>query len=1086
MIAGPAPPAPDTSPDHAGTPPAVVALVASAGGLGALSSVLTGLAGDLPVAVVVAQHLGGHGRMLVDILRRRVPLSFDWAAEGAPLVPGKVVVCPPRTVLEVLPDGTLALTPAAGPGAGGVLDGLLASLADSFGPRALAVVLTGMGRDGAAGAQALKRAGGTVIAQSEASAEHASMPRAVVDSGAADLVLDLRDIGPVLRDIVHGGAPPRPPGEEAVFPGSGEVARLLREVDWEQTTLGPVWRWPAPLVAVLRTVLDSPVGMCLLWGPDLLQFYNDAYRVVMGAKHPAGLGRAVREYRPERWHLDEPRYARVLAGESAVLKDALYPVIRHGRVEDAWFDLTFSPVRDDTARPLGVLVMVTETTAEVLSRRRLGLLNALATRTRGAPTRRAALESVLVVLDEDVPDVPFAVGYLVDPSRGRVELVGAVGVDPGGPMAPHTAPLTWRRPRWPFDEVVRTGEPAVVEDLARTFRGVLIRHTGGEPDRAVVFPLGGGGDRNGPTGVLILGVNPGLPLDDGYRDFLRLLCAQVDAAVAEAAGRQAQRERIDQLADLNRAKTEFLSAVSHELRTPLTLLMASLEDLADPGAALTPVLRDRVDVAARNTRRLAALVETLLDFSRIDAGTLGARFEPTDLATLTADVAGAFRGAVSRAGLVLRVDCPPLSGPVPVDPAMWEKIVANLLSNALKFTFDGEIAVELRELADHVELTVRDSGVGIPEEELPHLFTRFHRVRTTRARTREGAGAGLALVQELARRHRGRVRVRSTVGEGSRFTVWVPKQQNRPPGPDAPRLDGRLPVGVTLAEVAGRWSADRDEPAAPGAARSAEPTWCARLLVVDDNRDMRDYLTRLLSPTWHVRAVGDERDALELAREQPPDLVIADVALPGAAGLEVVRRLRADPVLHDVPVILLSALAGGQPAVEGLAAGADDYLVKPFASGELVARVTARLARARRLREQADRRFRALVEAGFDVVYRMNPDWTELCHVDGRGFVVDTGEPSRTWLDTYIHPDDQPEVLAAVRRAVATRSVFELEHRVIRADGTLGRALSRAVPVVEDGEVVEWVGAAIELPPPACPDVTTGRNPRPGDRNAGG
>ncbi len=170
------------------------------------------------------------------------------------------------------------------------------------------------------------------------------------------------------------------------------------------------------------------------------------------------------------------------------------------------------------------------------------------------------------------------------------------------------------------------------------------------------------------------------------------------------------------------------------------------------------------------------MVKTLLDFSQIEAGRLRTRLEHVDLAALTTDIADAFRGAADRAGIALRTDCPPMSGTVAVDPGMWENIVANLLSNALKFTFEGQVTVELRELPDHAQLVVADTGVGIAADQLPHIFKRFHRVRDTRARSHEGAGIGLALVDQLVRRHGGRVRAQSNVGEGSRFTVWLPKK----------------------------------------------------------------------------------------------------------------------------------------------------------------------------------------------------------------------------------------------------------------------------------------------------------------------
>ena len=188
---------------------------------------------------------------------------------------------------------------------------------------------------------------------------------------------------------------------------------------------------------------------------------------------------------------------------------------------------------------------------------------------------------------------------------------------------------------------------------------------------------------------------------------------------------------------------------------------------------MPPVHRERQEVAHRNALRLMRLVNTLLDFSRIEAGRIDANYEPTDLAQFTTELAGVFRSAIEKAGLSLVVDCDPLREPVYVDRDMWEKIVLNLLSNAFKFTFEGQITVELRSVGDRVELRVSDTGVGIPEADLPRMFERFHRVKHARARTHEGTGIGLALVQELARFHGGGVAVASQEGRGTTFTVTI-------------------------------------------------------------------------------------------------------------------------------------------------------------------------------------------------------------------------------------------------------------------------------------------------------------------------
>ena len=388
-----------------------------------------------------------------------------------------------------------------------------------------------------------------------------------------------------------------------------------------------------------------------------------------------------------------------------------------------------------------------------------------------------------------------------------------------------------------------------------------------------------------------------------------------------------------------------------------------------------------------NHLRLLKLVNTLMDFARIEAGGVQACFQPTDLAALTTDLASVFRSAADRAGLRLLVDCPPLPETVYVDREMWEKIVLNLLSNAIKHTFAGEIAVLLRATDGHVALEVCDTGTGIAAEEIPRLFERFHRIRDVRARTHEGAGIGLALVQELVRLHGGTVQAESIVGERTCFTVMLPlgaahlpSDQLGPAGPEHPRLFGAAPY----LEEALRWSADATEmqgaatdiAAAPGTdmpptglmddRRGCEASPARhRMLIADDNADMRTYLRGLLSGAYEVRAEGNGAAALAAARAQAPDLILADVMMPGLDGFALLRALRADSATREIPVMLLSARAGEESTVEALQAGADDYLVKPFSARELIARVRARieLAGLRTCVAATERALRSAAEA---------------------------------------------------------------------------------------------------------------------------
>jgi signal transduction histidine kinase/CheY-like chemotaxis protein len=480
------------------------------------------------------------------------------------------------------------------------------------------------------------------------------------------------------------------------------------------------------------------------------------------------------------------------------------------------------------------------------------------------------------------------------------------------------------------------------------------------PRQAVLLPLRLVAEE-APIGALVAAINPQRPFDDDYRSFLALVAQHVNAGLIEARARQLERERLERLAELDRAKTEFFANVSHEFRTPLTLLLAPLEEIQRRREELPAFLASEIDTAARSSRRLLRLVNNLLDFSQIEARGQHTVLEPTDLAALTSDIASAFRSAIESAGLSLRVSCPSDLPSVPVNREMWEKVISNLLANALKFTFDGEISLTLRARPLHAELVVADTGIGIPRHELPNLFKRFHRVHGARSRTVEGSGIGLSIVHDLVWRMGGQLRVDSVEHQGTSFTIWMPFKSVRQVQAVAPSGAGTpsTRVALELAEEAARWVSDAPTPipatldemlGAPGGEALRRLAPGARVLVADDNADLRDYLRRLLGAYWSVSVVADGAAALAAAREHRPDLILADVMMPGLDGFELLRAVRADEALRHTPVVFLTARAGEDAAIEGLLAGADDYLAKPFSARELIARVGGQieLSRTRR------------------------------------------------------------------------------------------------------------------------------------------
>jgi signal transduction histidine kinase len=740
------------------------------------------------------------------------------------------------------------------------------------------------------------------------------------------------------------------------------MGALMRALDWSKTPVGPVETWPQSLRTVLSILLTSRHPIFIWWGKELVQFYNDGYRPILGAtKHPKALGQRGREGWTEIWDVISPMIESVMErGESTFIQDGLLCLDRNGYLEEAYFTYAYSPIQDESGGTGGVFVACSESTERILSERRLQTLRELSGATSELKSEEAVYREAAGVLTRNPHDVPFALLYLTDARDQTTRLVGTVGMEPGSAAAPLVLDPNDARAPWPWATVVRTGEAVLVDALPSSLGPLPGGPWPEAASSALVLPLSAPG-QEAPAGMLVAGISPRKALDAKYRGFLELTATHIANAITHARAFEQEKRRAEMLAALDRAKTDFFSNVSHEFRTPLTLLLGPVEDsLADTEQPLPPRQRERQEVIRRNAQRLQRLVNTLLDFSRIEAGRMRARFRPTDLAALTADLASTFRSTLERAGLKLVVDCPPLPAPVYVDRDMWEQIVLNLLSNAFKFTFEGEVRLTLEPEGEHVRLTVTDTGTGIPSGELPHLFERFHRVRGARGRTLEGSGIGLALVKELVKQHGGTVAARSREGQGSSFTVSLPLGSAHLPAEhlqeDSPLATPGSGASAFLEEAA-QWEGGT----APEEPAPLPPVWSptpARILLVDDNADMRAYVQRLLGAHWTVEAVANGTAALASARERPPDLVLSDVMMPGLDGFGLLRELRADPRTAAVPVILLSARAGEEASIEGMRAGADDYLVKPFSARELVSRVRARLEIARAHGEAREARAR--------------------------------------------------------------------------------------------------------------------------------
>ncbi|MFC7272860.1 SpoIIE family protein phosphatase [Paractinoplanes rhizophilus] len=789
-----------------------------------------------------------------------------------------------------------------------------------------------------------------------------------------------------------------------VFADGGDVGRDLAAVAWDQTPLGPPGEWPQSLRTAVSILLSSRFSMWMAWGPQLTFFCNAAYRRdTLGRKYPWALGRPASQVWAEIWDDIGPRIERVLATGDATWDEALLLFLeRSGYSEETYHTFSYSPLRDDDGSVVGFLCVVSEDTERVIGERRMATLRDLGSDPSAIRTEQQMLAFAGAQLAKNLRDLPFTMTYLFPDQDLPVRLASCTGIT-GSPQ------------EWPVEAAAR-GESVLVEldgpDLP----------TGDwsePPTRALIVPLLQQGGN--PYGFMVAALNRYRVLDDGYRGFVELAAGHVAAGIGSARAYEAQQRRAEELAELDRAKTTFFSNISHEFRTPLTLIMGPLEELRTRWELPDERMRAELDVIHRNGLRLGKLVNALLDFSRLEAGRMRARYEPVDLAATTAELASVFRSALERAGLSLAVDCPPLSRPVHLDRGMWEKVVLNLLSNALKFTFTGGVRVAVREEPDVAVVTVTDTGIGIAAGEMPRLFERFHRIENARARSNEGSGIGLALVKELVELHDGSIAARSTAGEGTSFeirlrfgTAHLPADALEPAAETATVSSTAEP----FVQEALRWTGG-EEPADVPAPAVEKP---AKVLVADDNADMRDYLTRLLRSTGHeVRTAADGKAALEQARASRPDLIVSDVMMPELDGLQLVAALRDDPRTASTPVLLLSARAGPEASIEGFDAGADDYLVKPFSSAELLARVRANVELAR-LRNHHARWRAALVdslqEAFFvcdedGAVVEINSTFTSILGYGPEGLPY---APTHPW---WPDPDADPDGHALVAEAFA-------------------------------------------------------------------
>ena len=879
-----------------------------------------------------------------------------------------------------------------------------------------------------------------------------------------------------MKKLITSKLKTQPLPDDSFLSGNGEIVALIRSLDWSTTPLGPIKTWPQSLRTTVNICLASNFAICIVWGPEHTQIYNEGYRVICGDKHPLSMGQSYPACWEDAWSAIGESFENALNGVTSFLENQRMFLFRNGYFEETFFTFSLSPIHDETGGVGGLFHPVTETTTTMVGERRTRAILELTARLGNAEAISEVFQLTIQTLAAFEFDLPFVLLYELDKEAGLYRLAGFTGIEKDTCLNPAVLHLE-QSDIWPMEHLLLQTTSIQINGIRALMGAASCGPYAEAPEDAVAVSIRHPGV-DLPVAIIMAGASSRLPLNEIYRGFYDLLAAAFRAALGRARVAQEARKHQEMLAALDRAKTVFFSNISHEFRTPLTLMLGPLED-ALAMKDLSALQEERLQIASRNAKRLLKLVNSLLEFSRTETGRNNACFLPTDLSSLTIDLVSNFRSACMQAGLTLIVECEPLREPVYVDKEMWEKIVLNLLSNAFKFTLHGSIKVSLHGLANGIELEVTDTGVGIPTVELPRIFDRFYRVEGQLGRSMEGSGIGLSLVRELVQLHGGLIVANSVLGQGTAFKLSIPFGAGHLPErlvhseTCAPTQVGHAEAYV---EEALRWlpanrpnneTHDPDLPPPPLAGDKP------RIVLADDNADMRAYIQRILEEGgYEVEVAENGVAALQAVKNGPlPELVLSDVMMPVMDGFTLLEALRSEDTTKAIVVILLSARAGEEARLEGLAAGADDYLIKPFGARELRARVDGAIRLARQRREGAAREHSLMTEintersraalrksqahvasffeqtaagiAEFDLVGHLSRVNDRYCQLVGRSREQLIGKP----FHEFVYSLDRDESLQLFNRLVETGQPFAIDIRYQHPDGTLVWVSKAANPI---------------------------------------
>jgi signal transduction histidine kinase len=775
--------------------------------------------------------------------------------------------------------------------------------------------------------------------------------------------------------------------------GGGEMGERIRKFDWSKTPLGDPENWEQSLKTCVRIILTSAQPMFVWWGPSLNAIYNDSYAQIMGKKHPAGVGGRAQDIWFEIWDQLVPKIKSVERNEGTYDESFFFLMERKGYQEEVYVSFSYSPAPGDDGTVKGIFCVCSENTERVINERRLQTLRDLGSIAFDEKSLNAIYRNVADALGKNNKDFPFAKIYDIERNGSKAVVTAATGTNGEQYILPEVIDL--ENPAAltnDFCQAFRTNK-VIVSAVTKTQEDLPKGPWQKAASQFIYIPITAAGS-NHPYAILFAALNPYRQFDEAYLQFCELIGERVSLEINKMLAFEEERKRAEALEQIDKAKTVFFSNISHEFRTPLTLILSPLEELINQhNGSLAVADKQNIETAHRNALRLLKLVNTLLDFSRIESGRQQASYTLTDIVGFTKKLTANFQSVMEKAGLQLIVKTGEADQPVYVDRSMWEKIVFNLLSNAFKYTLKGCVTVEIGAEENFAVLKIKDTGVGIPESELPHMFERFHRVQQVTGRTFEGTGIGLSLIKELVLLHKGEISVESELNVGSTFTVKIPLGKDHLPATQITmqREDEENQTFNMYVEEAGTLLVK-----APEVTEAVERNELPMVLVVDDNADMREHIQIILSNQFNVVTAVNGQDALQKIQEQKPDLVVSDVMMPVLDGIGLLKEIKGNRPTAHIPVILLTARAGEESKIVGWETGADDYLTKPFSAKELISRIASQI-KTQQIRTEAlidiaeQKKYAKQLEDMNRELTKMNEELTSFAYVSSH----DLQEPLR-------------------------------------------------------------------------------------------